>query len=119
MRFLKRSPRRTEERRVHQLRFLGEQDGSPERLLKQSLADFFLGEKTVVRAYLAKADYGDGNSASIVLGLRMPSGPNQMIVEQVSAIFASLFDRKEHLDIIFLSEDQEEDMTRVCRPFFG
>ena len=53
------------------LRFLGEQDGPLERILKERLVEMFRGEAAVSRAYLARADLGDGSGIHVVLGLRV------------------------------------------------
>ncbi len=58
MSFLNPLRKKSEEVRVGEIRFLGEQDGPPERLLKEKLADFFRRDGSVSRAYLAKVDFG-------------------------------------------------------------
>jgi hypothetical protein len=40
------------------------------------------------------------------------------MVDRVGAIFAAVFNSREHLDIIVLTEDQEAQVSGVCRPFF-
>jgi len=97
---------------------LGGQDGPPERLLKERLADFFHRDRSVSKAYLAKVDLGRGKKASVVLGLRTQFGPDRGMVEKVGAIFGFVFNAKEHLDIMFLTDGQEAQLTKVCKPFF-
>ena len=101
-----------------EIRFLGAQDGIPERHLKERLADFFTRDKSVSRAYLARVDFGEGKVASVVLGLRTQFGPDKGMVEKVGAIFAQVFIVKEHLDILFLTDSQEARLSEVCPPFF-
>jgi hypothetical protein len=97
---------------------LGEQDGAAEQLLKERLADYFRHERSVSRAYLARVDFGERKNASVVLGLRAEFGPDKRMVEKVGAIFAVIFNAKEYLDIIFLTDGQEAQLTKVCKPFF-
>lgn len=40
------------------------------------------------------------------------------MVEKIGTVFASVFNSKEHLDIIFLNDQQEKDLLKVCQPFF-
>jgi hypothetical protein len=99
------------------VRFVGEQDGPSERLLKARLADMFRLDSTVCAAYLVRADLGSGN-IGVVLGLRTASGPSKQIVEDVGKVFASIFARSQHLDILFLSQRQETDLKQVCKAFY-
>jgi hypothetical protein len=118
MSFFKASRKKPKEFRVPQIRFLGEQDGPPERILKERLADFFRRHRSVNRAYLARVDFGEGKDATVVLGLRTGLDPDKGIVETVGTIFASVFDAKKHLDIMFLTEHEEAELSGVCPPFF-
>ena len=99
------------------MRFVGEQDGQPERLLKDRLAELFRQYKTISAAYLARADIGNG-LITVILALRAESSPDQRVIEKVGSFFASIFAREEHLDIFFISEAQEAELTKVCSPFF-
>jgi len=106
-----------EEFQVPQVRFLGEQDGPPERELKSRLAQFFQSDQSVTTAYLARVVYA-GESFAIALCLRAQLGPDRGFAEKVGKIFASMFGGHEHLDIIFLSKMQEAELAIVCKPFF-
>ena len=106
-----------EEFQVPQLRFLGEQDGPPERELKCALAQCFQNDQSVITAYLARVAYG-GESFAVALCLRAQLGPDRGLAEKVGKIFASMFGGHEHLDIIFLNEMQEAELAKVCKPFF-
>ncbi len=116
-RFNPASKKDPEELQVPQLRFLGEQDGPPERELKCRLAEFFERDKTVNRAYLARVAYG-AKSFAVALCFRAQLGPDRGLAGEVGKIFASIFGGHEHLDIIFLSELQEAELAIVCNPFF-
>jgi len=119
MSFLKPSRKQSEEVRVPEVRFLGEQDGPPEQLLKDRLADLFRLDRSVGRAYLARVDFGEGKDASVVLALRTQLGPDKGMVEKVGTVFGDVFNAEEHLDIMFLTDSQEAQLARTCRPFFG
>lgn len=117
--FPKAFRRKPQEIRVLEIRFLGEQDGPPEQLLKNRLADFFRRDRSVSRAYLAQVDFGEGKDTSVVLGLRTKFGSDKDIIEKVGTIFADVFDGKEHLDIMFLNDGQETQLSKACSPFFN
>src|SRR5262245_18847652 len=105
------SKKHPEEFQVPQLRFLGEQDGPPERELKCRLAQFFQNDRSVTTAYLARVAYG-ADSFAVALCLRAQLAPDRGLAEKVGTIFASLFGGHEHLDIMFLSEMQEAELAR-------
>jgi hypothetical protein len=102
---------------VHEIRFIGEQDGPPERLLKKHLSAAFVFHRHLERAYLAQIQYVD--RAGVVLCIRCVDGQDPQLVEVVGEIFGSIFGAHEHLDILFVSEDQEPALRRVCRPFYS
>src|SRR5882724_9713096 len=101
---------------AQQIAFLGEQDGAVERQLKEELMQVFQRDKTVNKAYLARAAV-DGNP-TVVLGVRAEGVDESRLATQVGAVFASIFNARQHLDIVFLSDAQNAEASRVCRAFF-
>jgi len=106
-----------EEIRVRKFQFLGEQDGPPERLLKDKLADLFRPDAGVQAAYLARVRYGDEEEVNVALAVRAVK-PETRLVQEVGGIFASLFRTDAHLDTVFLTPEQEFQLAKVCKPFF-
>jgi SseB protein C-terminal domain len=98
--------------------FIGEQDGAPERELKARLIGVLKRHTAVSRAYLAKVSYLENGEGGVALCL--PSGvePPEALVREVTAAFADLFSVDQHLDVILTSEDDEERLSKVCRPFY-
>lgn len=115
--FLKRN-KRTEKLTVHDVIFVGEQDGPGERCLKQSLADLFAPHTTVRQAFLARARYGDAEPTTICLALSVWGGVDDSLAREIGAAFARLFDRSVLLDILALSSQQETQINSVCKPFY-
>jgi hypothetical protein len=109
----------SEQFRVGLLRFIGEQDGPPERELKSRLAQLFSCEQSIWRAYLARVAYADLASNAVALCLRAPSDADPNVVDKVGKVFASMFVHREHLDIVFINDVQESELTKCCRPFFN
>jgi len=99
-------------------RFVGEQDGPPERDLKASFAEFFASTPVVERAYLARAEHGDGTGVHVTLAIRCSCGEDPSLMPKLAKIFASMFGSHEHLDMMFISEDQEQELRVVCTPFY-
>jgi hypothetical protein len=40
------------------------------------------------------------------------------MAEKIGTIFKAIFNTQEHLDIMFLSLDQEIELAKVCKSFF-
>jgi hypothetical protein len=108
-----------EEHSVDFITFLGEQDGPIERLLKQDLIILFHDDPDVVGAYLARVQTPGTPSYGVALCIRSGASPRRSLVERVRNIFARLFSTPAHLDILFLSSEQCDEVARVCLPFYG
>ena len=104
--------------RGDRVRFLDEQDGPHERILKDRLAEAFRSEPEIQRAYLARSDHGDGSGLHVVLGLRADGIDHKRLAEHVAVIFHALFPASEHLDLVFVDAAQEARLRKVCKPFF-
>ena len=104
-----------EERREPVIRFVGEQDGPPERQLKETLSTVFRG-RDVARAYLARVTYEDPSNPAVALCISGPDDPE--LVKLIQECFVQLFNRSVFLDIMFLSDVQEAEARTVCRPFY-
>jgi len=111
--FWRKPKRETEVHIQRTVRFVGEQDGEPERLLKNALVAELLGVPELKCAYLARVEYPDG--VHVALCLAAPEDPR--LLERIGARFAEIFGRHEHLDILFLGPSQEAELRRVCTPF--
>jgi hypothetical protein len=99
------------------VRFLREQDGAPERLLKSRLIESFVHHSDVQRAYLAQISSED--HTLVALCVRNIGGPDRELVRRIGAVFAAIFGAHEHLDILFLTDAQEQSLLSVCPPFFS
>lgn len=113
-----RPSRPPDEFRAQSIEFLGEQDGAPERELKGRLTRVFEHRADVSRAYLARVQYGSTVDCSVVLALAADARQAKDLVGEVGGVFAATFNSSEHLDIVFLSEEQEVLLAQVCDPFF-
>jgi hypothetical protein len=99
-------------------RFVAEQDGVPERDLKAFFVELFRKQPTVERAYLALTEHGDGRGVHVTLAIRCSSGEDPSLISRLANIFSSMFGSHEHLDMMFIREDQERELQAVCKPFY-
>jgi SseB protein C-terminal domain len=98
--------------------FLGEQDGPAEQRLKEALAVLLGLNATVRRAYLVRVLY-DGRTGGVMLGLLTDDEEEcEKLVDQMGKAFAALFNTKAHLDIVFLSDEQDAEIRKACPPFY-
>jgi hypothetical protein len=98
--------------------FVGEQDGPPERELKEHLATLLKLEKAVHRAYLARVRYNNRENYDVALCLRATNPDAKQINDRVGRVFAGIFRRDAYLDVLFLSEKQESELLDVCPAFY-
>jgi hypothetical protein len=103
---------------VDHYRVLGAQDGVPERALKLALAALFQKHLEIKAAYLVRVDFGESTPEGVALCLVSTNGPNEELAQQIGDVFASVFSRAVHMDIVFLQRTQESQVSGVCHPFF-
>ena len=116
--FKKKRRKRTEQLRIPKITFVCEQDGNTERDLKQSIFALLEEREYVYAAYLARVKYNDSHELNVALCIRMDREDDSMLRKVIGEIFAAKFNQQEHLDIIFISNEQEEELKQVCRPFY-
>jgi hypothetical protein len=110
--------RKRTERVEQRVDFLGEQDGPSEQALKAALLAQLLRHTPVERAYLARVGFGPGEPPQVALCLAPPAANGRGLLDHIGQVFAGQFAREAHLDIIFVNDEQETDLGRVCRPFY-
>ena len=103
---------------VPRVEFIGEQDGENERELKARLEPLLARDPRIQRAYLARAGFEPAEATSVVLCLISSSGDDSELLKQIDAVFRTLAPPNAFLDVAFLTEAREEDVARVCRPFY-
>lgn len=100
--------------------FLSEQIGAPENDLKRTIVGLFRsGLYPVKRAYLAQAKYAGFEDRHIVLGIASWRIDADQLALEVDNVFRRTFSSKEHLDILFMNDEQERSIRRVCCPFYS
>jgi hypothetical protein len=106
---------------VSKIRFLCEQSGPTETMLKERLSTVLDSSGLIRRAYLVRVAYEDqrGTAVSVSLALRTTTDRDEpSLVGPVGATFASIFGSHEHLDILFVREERERALRAVCPTFY-
>ena len=106
-----------EQHHIRTVTFVREQDGVPERQLKQALRNVFYPSVVVRRAYLARVCYDGATDEHVALCLAATSLSSELR-DRVSFEFAKLFSPAEHFDILFINRQHEAECAKVCRPFY-
>ena len=110
---------RQESLHVDDVEFLAEQDGVPERELKEALRPVLLGHAPAKRAYLAVIRYSGDPDHHVALCLASELNSDvKTLVRECADVFVSLFRSDIHLDTILVNGVQELRLKNVCWPFF-
>jgi hypothetical protein len=117
LKFLKKHPK-IEEFRESKVQFVCEQNGPSEQDLKRALVALLEQNESIERAYLVCIRYSSSGTLQVALGLEAET-QNQELVTAISEVFGRLFSSKEHLDILYLSLPQCQEIRQVARPFFS
>jgi len=88
-----------------------------EQTLQAALVPLLRQHSNVTRAYLARVRY-DGKTGGLVLGLLTSGDDDEELVGEIGKLFASLFDASQHLDIIFVSNEQLAALHKVAAAFY-
>jgi len=104
--------------RVGTIHFVDEQDGEAERDLKAKLVTLFDQLHLIKIAYLACVQYDNAESVDVAVCVRGLRGQDRMVAQQVSQVFASIFARDQHVDVVWITPEQEAALAKVCRPFY-
>ena len=99
------------------LQFAPLRDDAAEKRLMAALVPLLRRYNDVKRAYLARVHY-DGMAGGMVLGLVTPGEDDEQLVAEIGKLFASLFDASQHLDIIFVSNEQLAAIHKVAAAFY-
>jgi hypothetical protein len=97
--------------------FIGEQSGPVEDDLKSRFREILSRTPTVQSAYLARLSIGDPGY-TVGLCIRSSVGKDDLLQNCLARVFAELFRAEEHLDILFMQDDQEAELRKVCRAFY-
>ena len=98
--------------------FICEQDGIPERELKKGLNQVFLNSGKHIRAYLVKIERAYEQSSSVALCVKTDNNYDEEILKKCGDVFKSIFSKDQCLDILFITQAQEQEIRKLCCPFY-
>jgi len=100
------------------IRFVGEQSGPVEDKLKMKFCEVLTQSQTVQSAYLARLSYGESPEYSVGLCIRSTVGIDQTLQKRLGQVFTETFRSDEHLDILFIRDEQDQELRKVCKAFY-
>jgi hypothetical protein len=100
------------------IRFVGEQDGRVEQDLKTRWRPILAQSPAAKRAYLALVSYDRAVTFQPALCIKHERGDDRALAEALSVPFHQTFNSSQALDIMFLSPEQEAELSKVCRAFY-
>lgn len=98
--------------------FVGEQSGPVEDEIKARFREILVATPAVQSAYLARLSYGESPGYSVAVCIRSSVGVDERLEKRLAQIFIEMFRRDERLDTLFMREDQEAELRKVCRAFY-
>jgi SseB protein C-terminal domain len=98
--------------------FLGEQRGDVERELKKRLSEYFSRSTSVSCAYLVRASYKETPGINIALCILAKLQSRNELLPAIEQVFGGLFHATQHMDILFLSKVQLQEINKVAKPFY-
>ncbi len=99
--------------------FLGEQDGDVERAFKDAVANVLHVHDVACRAYLARVEYSAPGEFNVALCIGTELADTARLRGDLGEAFSRMFNQDEHLDIVFLTRENEDRLTAVCRAFYA
>jgi hypothetical protein len=115
---LRAEPRPIEERHEAKIEYLGEKTGPVEDDLKKALVAVLEKSPDVQRAYLAIISTDGRKSWSVALCLASKK-PDKKLVEELGRVFRGIFGKDQFLDMMFLTDDTESEVRKVCPTFYA
>jgi hypothetical protein len=98
--------------------FVGEQNGRAEDELKTAFSEALAATPTVQSAYLARIYRGNAPKQTVAVCIRSAIGIDDKAEDRLTAIFRARFRSDQHLDFLFLLEEEERCLREVCPPFY-
>ena len=98
--------------------FVGPQLGPVEDGLKAAFTEVLAATPTARNAYLARIYRGNASTQTVALCIRSAIGLDDKLEERLIVLFRERFRHDQHLDVLFLVEEDELRLREVCAPFF-
>lgn len=116
--FLRAESRPIEKRQEAKIEYLGEKTGPVEDDLKKGLVTVLEENADVQRAYLATISTDGKKGWSVALCL-VSKKSDERLVQELGAVFRGIFGKDQFLDMMFLTDDAEREVRKVCPAFYA
>ena len=100
------------------IKFIKEQNGDEESVLKKEYENYYIENKIDCLAYLMRVEYDNVPAFNVAMCLKIESKVYDDHKENLSKIFTNRYSENEHLDFIVLSDKLYEQIQMVGSPFF-
>jgi hypothetical protein len=101
-----------------ELLLICEQDGEIEQMIKQKFSQLFAAYVEPIRAYLVRVQYTHNHAIGVALCIKTTKEDINLI-EQCAQQFSAIFAANQHLDILFINEQQEQIIRKQCGAFYS
>lgn len=102
---------------IPSIEFIAEQDGDFERKVKEALAPTLKEHKEIKTAYLVAVLYSQ-REQGVALCLEALPGSEKEIAKNISIVFSRVAGTNLHLDIVFLTTEQQQKVREVAEAFY-
>jgi hypothetical protein len=102
---------------VRKIQYLAEQDGPIEQQLKAEWRDV-LQRLSVPSAYLVRVQLPELSTSSVALMLSKGPLDDAKVVAALMPSFKTTMAASQFVDIIFMTQQQEAEVVKVCKPFW-
>lgn len=99
------------------LEFLGPQGGAAEFEFQRLLTKLLASHPSVRRAYLARVRYEPGGPEHVALCLT--GELSEAVLDEVQKVFWAQFSTDQHMDILFVTPDEEQRLALAGEPFYA
>jgi hypothetical protein len=109
--------RRTEQFQAQEIQFLTEKKGRFEDEVKSALLPLLQSRPELRQAFLVAVAY-NSSEQSVALCLESSGSNRKALVEDIRGVFSRVAGTNAHMDIIFLTAEQQGNVLRVAKPFY-
>ena len=105
--------------RARDVQYIGPKTGAFESDFMISQSAMYADFSKVERAYLIQAKYSDDGETFVVLVITPMNAESDELVERIKDDLYEVAGGKPPLDILFVNEDNESELTDIAEPFYS
>ncbi len=109
--------KRIDQFEAQEVQFLAEKTGRFEDEVKSALLPLLQSRPELRQAFLVAVAY-NSSEQSVALCLESSGKDRKTLVEEIRGVFSRVAGTNVHMDIIFLTPEQQGNVLRVAKPFY-